>query len=296
MKLLKYFLLIVLLVNLCSFESFSQNKKDENFNFEFLPSGLLFMPLKADVREARIGILYYTKTTHLKVDIGNSIDLLGFNFPKSNMKFALGIEFMAYAYSTSYKGYRLQIDALDGFFGGYLSFAKKYESNRLLARLRIIHNSAHFVDGHYDISTGTWIGGRGPNPYTEDFGELTVMHEINFDKSVFEYYGGFSYSTLVRPPVLKRYKGLLGAQFAVKNLFGKVWDHDENIFIAHHFSINGVDKYAGNNETVLGIKFGSWLSKGISFYLSYYNGRDVFSSYYNRRVSRFGIGFSVDWQ
>jgi len=285
-------LFLFLSISACSY---SQNDSSKALKFYFLPRSLTFDPLYANNLEARMGILYYTATSNLKVDIGNAVDLFNFNWPGSKTNLTLGIEFMAYAYSTSYAGYRLQIDALDGFFGGHLSFSKKFKTNTLLARLRIIHNSAHFVDGHYDTRTGTWEDGRGPIPYTEDFGELTVEHEIPVGIFLIQYYGGASYSTLVRPLELKKYKALLGAQFSFKDLFGKVFDHSENIFIAHHFLLSGNPVYAGSNQTVLGIKFGSWFEKGIVFYLSYYNGRDVFSSYYNRRVSRFGVGFNVDF-
>jgi hypothetical protein len=44
-----------------------------------------------------------------------------------------------------------------------------------------------------------------------------------------------------------------------------------------------------------GIKFGDWDKKGIVLYTSYYSGRDMFSSYYDRRISKFGIGFSIDF-
>lgn len=291
---MKSFLTILLFITIVT-SGFSQNDSTKSLKFTFLPAGLTFDPLYANNLEARMGILYYTATTNLKIDIGNSVDLFNFNWQKSKINLTLGIEFMAYAYSTSYAGYRLQIDALDGFFGGHLSFSKKFDTNSLLARFRIIHNSAHFVDGHFNISTQKWIDGRGPIPYTEDFGELTIEHEIPDGNFLFQYYGGVSYSTLVRPTELKKYKALLGAQISVKDLLGKVFDHDENIFIAHHFLLSGNPAYAGSNQTVLGIKFGSWFEKGIVFYLSYYDGRDVFSSYFNRRVSRFGIGFNVDF-
>ena len=286
------FPIFFLLINTASY---SQIDSSQTLKFKFLPAGLIFNPLYANNIEARMGILYYTATSNLKVDIGNNVDLFKFSWPDSKINLSLGIEFMAYAYSTSYAGYRLQIDALDGFFGGHLSFSKKFETNKLLARFRIIHNSAHFVDGHYNTSTGMWLDGRGPIPYTEDFGELTVEHEIPEDNFLIQYYGGVSYSTLVRPLELKKYKTQLGAQISVKDLLGKVFDHDENIFIAHHFLLSGNPVYEGSNQTVLGIKFGSWFEKGVVFYLSYYNGRDVFSSYYNMRVSWFGIGFNVDF-
>src|ERR1035437_10019412 len=83
----------------------------------FFPPGLNFLPLRANNQEAKMGILYYPNTTNLKLDIGNTMDLIRFNL-QDNKYITVGIEFMAYAYSVSFSQMRLQIGALDGFFGG----------------------------------------------------------------------------------------------------------------------------------------------------------------------------------
>ncbi len=274
---------------------FSQSELNNSIQFEFLPAGLNFNPLKANHQEARLGVLYYTATTNLKVDIGNTIDLFRFEFPQENLRFTVGVDFMAYAFSTSFEGKRLQIDAIDGFFGGNLSFSKSYNKNKLLGRLRIIHNSAHFVDGHYDLDQKKWMDDTEPIPFTRDFGELTLAHEINTASTLIKYYGGLSYSSLVRPAELKRFNYHSGVELTFVNLIGEVFEHSINIFLAHHFSLAGAEKYIGNQQTQAGIKFGSWNDKGIVFYVSFYSGGDVFSSYYYRHVKKWGIGFNVDF-
>lgn len=287
---LKYFFLFLIITPALTFLK-AQNADADNF--EFLPGGMNFLPLKANHQEARIGVLYHTATTNLKVDIGNNIDLLAYEWDDS--KLSTGIEFMAYALSTSYKGNRLQIDAVDGFFGGNISFTKKINKNKLAARLRIIHNSAHFVDGHYDLSTHQWIDGREPIPYTEDFGELTAAHVINESAFYLRYYGGFSYSTLVRPSDLKRYNFHAGFEFVLPDALGKIDEKDCGIFLANFTGSQGSNKYQLNQQTMLGVKLGNWEEKGILFYLSYYSGGDIFGAYYDRKISKFGIGFSVDY-
>jgi hypothetical protein len=266
-----------------------------NSKFYFFPEGVNFKPLLANNHEARVGILYYTSTTNLKVDIGNSVDLLSFGSYLSQSRFTVGIEFMAYAFSKSFSGRRLQISAVDGFFGGNITYSHKINSNKISARFRIIHNSAHLVDGSYDASTEKWIDGIQPIPYTKDFGELTAAHQINFDESSMRYYGGISYATLVRPDNLKRYNFHAGIEISDKNLFGKVFDNDLNLFIADHFFLDGTENYFGNNQIMTGIKLGDWNKKGIVIYTSFYSGRDIFSSYYYRKISKFGLGFMVDF-
>jgi hypothetical protein len=262
--------------------------------FEFLPDSINFVPLKANHQEAKVGVLYFPDNGHLKVDVGNSVDLFKYSFADLS-KLTLGIEFMAYAYSTNYKEKRLQIDALDGFFGGNLSFSHKYSSSRLLGRFRIIHNSAHMVDGHYDIEEGRWQNGDIPIAFTQDFGELLVAHELISSWGRFKYYGSITYATLVRPVELEKWSGFIGFELNFNTIFGNTFGKETNIFIANHTRYAGLPDYNISLNNMLGLKFGDWLSKGIVFYLSYYYGNNVFNEYFIERVSQFGIGFFIDF-
>ncbi|MFZ1289514.1 MAG: DUF1207 domain-containing protein [Melioribacteraceae bacterium] len=285
----KYFTLIFIIVLLIkSTEIISQEK-----NFEFLPQGLHFLPIKANNEEARIGILYYPKNANLKVDIGNNIDLLEFNFSQSKLTFA--IEFMAYALSTNYEQKRLQIDALDGFFGGNAAFSKNYENGKFISRFRIIHNSAHLVDGHYDLNYNQWMNNNKPIPFTKDFGELLFGYQFYENFGTIRTYAAFSYSTLIRPAILEKWNSYFGFEISSNKIIDKTFNQDVNVFFASHFSIEGNPKYQINYNNLLGTKFGKWDEKGIVFYLSYFYGSNPFSEYYFQRISQFGIGFFVDF-
>lgn len=263
--------------------------------FDVFPDGLNFTPPKANNQEANLGVLYYTSTTNLKVDIGNSVDLIALELRDNSIKFAAGIEFMTYAFSKSYAGQRLQISAVDGFFGGNISFSKFSANQTFSARFRIIHNSAHLVDGSYNTSTDTWTDGRRPIPFTKDFGELIAAHQILFNSFSVRYYGGISYAALIRPADLKRFNYLLGVEIVNSDLSDKFLGTDINFFLAEHFFLDGTEKYFGSQQLMGGVKIGKWVEKGVVFYTSYYTGRNMFSSYYDRRISKFGIGFLVDF-
>ncbi|MCU7496638.1 MAG: DUF1207 domain-containing protein [Ignavibacteria bacterium] len=273
---------------------FSQSDST-SVSYEFAPSGLHFAPLKANYQEARIGLLYYPSDANLKVDVGNTIDLLKIGFPASRAALTFGLEFMAYAYSTSYSGYRLQIDALDGFFGGNAAFSKDFSGGRFISRFRIIHNSAHLVDGHYDVVRKEWIGSKTPIPFTRDFGELLAGYEWLNESYSLRVLGGPTYATLVRPLDIKKYSFSSGFEYAYYNPFGQVFRKDFNLFLAYYINIMGSPVYHGNNNLVAGLKFGQWYGKGVLLYLNYYAGSNMFSEYYKDNIHKFGIGFSVDF-
>lgn len=269
--------------------------QEKNISFEFLPNGLNFVPLKANMQEAKIGVLFFPGNKNLKVDVGNNIDLLKINIVPENINLATGIEFMGYALSTNYKEYRLQIDALDGFFGGNITLKKTYKESELNIRLRIIHNSAHFVDGHYDFVKKALLGVDNSISFTKNFYELTIAHQLNKSFGYFKYYGGFSHSFFVRPAEIKRLNFHAGIEFSLENLLGKIFNRNENIFIANHFTVSGFHEYVGSQQTMLGLKLGDWDAKGITLYASYYTGLNYFDAYYGERISKFGIGFYVDF-
>ena len=103
-------LFTIILIFLAGSNLFSQGNENR---VEIFPAGINFQPLNANFQEARVGVLIFSGTNNLKVDIGNNIDLVKYYIPDENIAIAAGLEFMAYAYSTSYKEKRLQIDAID---------------------------------------------------------------------------------------------------------------------------------------------------------------------------------------
>ncbi len=266
----------------------------QEITYELFPEGQNFMPLKASHQEARLGILYYPENGYLKVDIGNSSDIFAISF-RDNDKLTLAIDFMAYALSTNYAGKRLQIAVLDGFFGGHGAYRLSFDKRNLLIRFRIIHNSAHFVDGLWDTSNDDWIGEDRPIPFTQDFGELTVADELIFNFGFLKYYGSATYATLVRPAELEKWSCNFGLEINSDKIIGTVLQKPVNLFFATHNVFAGKPNYKLSTNNLLGIKFGEWYGKGLVFYLSYYYGNHKFSEYYFKRVSQFGIGFNMDF-
>lgn len=286
-------ILIIVLFLLISNTTFSQNPS--NYEIQLFAPGLHFLPFKANYQEARVGILYYTSNANLKVDLGNNIDLLRIYYPESNSTLSFAVEFMGYALSTSYRGNRLQIDALDGFFGGNVAFSRRYENGKFISRFRIIHNSAHLVDGHYDRYQKKWINDDEPIPFTRDFGELTLGYQFYPSFGSLRTYGTAAYSTLVRPGDMKKWSGYFGYELAFDKIIDETLGAKTNLFIASQFNIVGTPTYQLNSKFMAGLKLGEWDGKGLVFYLSYYTGANPFSEYYSERIKKFGVGFFVDF-
>jgi len=163
----------------------------ETSGFEFLPGKILFPPLIANYQEPRTGVRKEVGSSRLKLDIGTTLDLIEYRVSADgSQKIRMGIDFFTYALTTSAEGLRLQVDAVDGFFGGHLAFRTESENTAFALRLRILHLSAHFVDGHLDASGNHWRDGREPIPFTRDIGELTGALEWNTSDIIWRLYSG----------------------------------------------------------------------------------------------------------
>ena len=287
-------LALVILILLSHGMAQSQAPGDSSARFVFLPAGLHFAPLRASTGEPRIGVFKFLDAAEMKVDLGNTIDIFGLNFPHARL--SAGIDFFAYAFVTGAQGLRLQIDAIDGFFGGNVTFSREMcadATNRVYLRLRILHQSAHLVDGHYLASTRSWIDNRDPIPFTRDFGELVGAHAFSNEAISVRYYGGISYSTLVRPTDVQRFAYLAGVETYKK--LGTLFQQPANLTLSYNITLNGTPEYAASHQLQLGIKFGEWYGKGPSIYLGYYTGRHMFAEYFDERMTTFGAGFTVDF-
>ena len=263
--------------------------------FEFLPGAPLLPPLIANHQEPRTGVRMEFGTTRLKLDIGSALDFLGYAFDERQSKqLRLGADFFTYALTTSFEGHRLQVDAVDGFFGGHIVYRSDGDRSALSLRLRILHLSAHMVDGHIDPATDTWIDGRAPIPFTRDFGELLAAYSFSAGPMKIMPYAAVSYATLVRPAEINRWGGLCGVEMNSGELAGKVFGKSFEFYLADNLTMAGIPEWVGTNIFEAGVKFGRWESSGIRLYINYASGLELFSQYYDMHSSTWGVGFAFD--
>jgi hypothetical protein len=259
----------------------------------FLPGQAVFPLIAASPLEPRTGLQKEIGTSRMKLDIGASAEFLEFA-PSSSDRFRLGLSMFTYALTTSTEGLRLQIDAVDGFFGGYIAYAHLWPTWEGGLRFRILHRSAHFVDGHSNPTTGTWQDDREPIPYTKDFGELLSYSQVRVSCGVFQGYAGFSYSTLVRPETIERLGAMGGVSFRTSDNALSAFGKPAITYLGYHLSVEGIPEYVGTNTIEGGIKFGSWSATGIRLFLAYHDGLQVFGQYYDMRRETWSFGFCLD--
>ena len=261
----------------------------------FLPGRPLTLPLVASDEEPRAGLSKEAGTSRLVLTIGSAIDLLEVRCtPDTLTMLRAGADFFTYALSSSIAGHRLQIDAVDGFFGGHLLTSFPIGAAKAFLRLRILHRSAHFVDGHFDSGTNSWRGGREPIPFTKDYGELLGAVAWDLSPVRFMAYSALSYATLVRPVEIRRVSSFHGLEMNTGDALGHFLGRPFSLFAACQLSLQGIPAYVGTGTLAGGIRLGAWDAAGIEILARYRSGLDMFGQYYNVRRSGWETGVCFD--
>lgn len=263
---------------------------------EFLPGTRLFNMLRAADTEPKFGLTFAPDDNSMKVDVGNAFDVLSIQIDPSTTLNA-GVEFFAYAKVVEYRDYRLQVAAIDGYFGGNISYLKKLPDSphHLLARLRFIHRSAHLVDGAWDPSNNSWKDGVEPVPFADDFFELNPAIQLHYKAVDIRVYGGLAYSILIRPKDQERFSFSAGSEIIFNDPLFNFLQKPVRIYGAWDFKMKARPKYLPSHSLMAGLKFGEKQGIGLSIYAFYYSGYDYFSAYYKSRLNKFGMGFFLDF-
>ena len=287
--------LLALFLTCTPFAAFPQDGSAPDRGVTFLPEGTLFAPLPASPEEVRVGVRREFGSMRMRLDIGAQLDLIGYE-PASmpDVSIRVGAEMFVYALTTSYQGLHLQVDAVDGYFGGHVVFREEGTSSNTLLRLRILHLSSHLIDGHFRLETNTWVDGQLPRPYSRDYAELMAAYEPRGEHWHVMLYAGFSQSWFCRPADMLRFNTFQGVLARTSGWTGPVFGKPTTLYIANHFLLSGVNRLSGTNVLEGGIKFGTWDGSGLKLYLSHHSGTEVYHQYFDLKRSDWGIGFSLD--
>lgn len=271
----KYFIVLILL-----FGQFYGQAKTELF-----PDDLLIQPFTANIIEPKLGFVFQVGNNELRLDIGNSIDVMRYSI-NENETLSFGADLFTYTLLRGENDFHFPVDAVDYLFGFNAGYVKNLGQNEFGARLRFSHISAHLVDGHFDHETNQWRDGRTPRVYSREFFEL--MPYYKFDN--LRVYAGITYLIHVTPSEIGKDSYQVGFDYFAENLIGENFTP----FIAYDFKLENINEYTGNNSINAGIKFGKPNGKGVSLYFHYYSGKSVHGEYYDYNKEYSAIGVNLD--
>ena len=251
--------------------------------FSFTSDPLLFRPLAANTFEPRMGLIWHSNDGRLRLDIGNSVDLIRYSFESTTKLITIGSDFFTYTLLRGEKNFHFPVDAVDYLFGFNVNFVDTLPSGILSSRLRLSHISAHFVDGHYNGTKGIWKDGLNPRVYSREFFDFVVGFEPH---EHIRGYLGSQYLWHVDPTTLPKFISYAGGEYHHQLItIGTV-------YTAYQFTATG---QRPRHEFQLGIKIGQWNSRGTKIFFLYHSGDSIQGEYFDQTDEYSGIGFNIDF-
>lgn len=254
-----------------------------------VPHGLLFRPLLANTYEPRVGLLSQLGKNQLRLDIGNSVDLLRYNVIKDSSSFTIGTDFFTYTLLRGESDFHFPVDASDYYFGINFNYRSPTVFGSMSSRLRIGHLSAHFVDGHYDNTKGEWKDSRYPIVYSREFVDAVFACEPAPLNDALRGYIGGTYLFHVDPVTLAPFMAYAGLEWHAKAF------KSTNLYAGYQTTVMKILEVTFRHNVQLGAKFGEWSGRGLNLFASYFSGFSIHGEYFDVKENYFGLGFLVEF-
>jgi hypothetical protein len=253
--------------------------------FEYFPSGLNIQPFTANIIEPRIGFMFQSSKNELRLDIGNSMDII--RYGDKNKALSFGADFFTFTLLRGENDFHFPVDAVDYLFGVNFGYKKVVnQTDEFGVRLRLSHISAHFADGHFNNAKQEWRDGQKPRVYSREFLEFIPYYKFND----LRLYGGFTYIYHIDPTNIGKYNFHAGFDYFQDDFFINMI----HPFIGYDLRAIKISKYSVNNSIEVGIKAGHNRGRGISLYYTYFSGNNIHGEYFNFREKYHGIGINLD--
>lgn len=253
------------------------------------PDRLLFAPLIAYHVEPRVGISRLVEEGRLRLDIGNSIDLLHFKGAYEGDQLTLGADFFTWTSLRQDAAFHFPVDAVDYLFGINTAYRHRLNaSSSLSARLRLSHISAHLVDGSYDKSNREWRDGEMPHVYSREFFDIILAYDYS---DLLRLYGGGQYIYHIDPADLDK----IALQAGIEVAWVDAMESDLHIYTAYDIRLLDSGTMRSAHGLQAGVKFGTWRGSGLNIFVAYYHGPSQHGEYFDRLWSYWGPGLNVDF-
>lgn len=242
--------------------------------------GFVFRPLRANIFEPRVGAFYQIKPEKLRLDIGNSLDLISVILShQAELRF--GADFFTFTRLRSEVNFRFPVETTDFFFGINSSLRTALSPDLTFSsRFRLAHISSHLVDGSPAYHESF--------VYSREFVDIVAALEWGSWRG----YAGLNVVFHTIPDNFGIFTPQLGLDILDYTIFG------ENIGLSGGFdikllTING--EVFAQQSAQGGLRLGKASRTGVFIGAYWYNGKSIHGMYYNEHDRYWGLGFQIDF-
>lgn len=263
-------------------QSVLQNKGNTDTVFSHVSmhdTRLVFRPLIANPFEARVGTMYQADDNKLRLDIGNTIDLI-----RIAPNIWIGADFFTFTRLRSEGNFKFPVETSDYFFGLNASTSPMRVGSLphpLAFRLRLAHISSHMVDGLADKT-----GKISPLPfvYSREFADFTAAMCMRWWRP----YIGIQYIWATQPRSPERFLPSIGFDFE-HPITKRMYIHGG--IDCKAVGINGV--FSGQIAGQTGFLFYNDNNTATALNAYWFSGRSMHGMFFTQNDTYFAIGLQV---
>lgn len=245
-----------------------------------------FEPPVAAQIEGRIGTYYLTNDDKMRLDIGNSFDLMT-AYNSENLKILTGADLMTFTRLRSVGQFKFPVETTDYYFGVNSTFIFKSQNNNFwTSRVRIAHISSHLIDG----LAKNGVFERMPFVYSREFVDVIFAYNIHKNEKVkLKFYGGSNFIFSFIPDNVN----LIEPQFGF-DLKHKILNENLEFVIAYDIRMLGNDNiYIGSNSIQTGLNYYTSELKSIFLGYYFYSGQSMHGMFISDYDKYHGIGVQL---
>ena len=221
----------------------------------------IFNPPVAAQIEARIGTYYLIDDDKMRLDIGNSFDLMKI-YENDKIQINTGADLMTYTRLRSVGKLKFPVETTDYYFGFNSTFVQKSKTNNYFSgRVRVAHISSHLIDGY----SKNGVFNKMPYVYSREFVDVLGAYNIDLDgKAKIKFYAGANFVFSTIPDEVNIMEPQIG--FDIKH---KLWSENLELIAGFDHRLLGENNvYRGSNSIQAGLNYTT--SKNTSIFLGYY--------------------------
>ncbi len=257
---------------------------------EYFPSDLLVSPFKANFLEPKLGFQFSTGKNSIRLDIGNSRDILHYKI-NSKTTISFGADLFTFTKLRGEDNFKFPVEAVDYLFGINSGCLTKDANSEYGCRFRYAHISAHLVDGMIkknpaDLMDISWRDDHGSFVYSREFLELTPFYTYKNLRG----YAGVTILLHTLPENINKGIFNAGIEFIDR-------DHAFGIFTpfaAYDIRTISLDKTSCNNTIAVGLILGNPYKNALRIQYLYYSGKSIHGEYYNVSEHYSAIGINLE--
>lgn len=242
-------------------------------------------PVAAQI-EARIGTYYLTDDDKMRLDIGNSFDMLtAYNSEK--LLIMSGADLMTYTRLRSVGKFKFPVETTDYYFGVNSSFVFKSDKDFFwTSRIRVAHISSHLIDG----LAKNGIFERMPYVYSREFVDIIAAFNLHKKEKVkLKVYGGANFVFSTIPDKVNMFEPQFGVDLKHKFLTDNL-----EFIIAYDIRLLGQNNnFTGSNSLQTGINYLTSETKSIFFGYYFYAGQSMHGMFISDYDKYHGLGVQI---